>query len=99
MTLEQHASHCLIRLEGQVTLTSATELHNLLLQWRAGGKNLELDLEQAEEIDITILQLLWAAAREAGRTGALIVCRASNAVILAAHDSGFDQTPGFPLRN
>ena len=97
VTLQRHESHCLIRLEGPVTVTSAAELKELLLEWLGSGKNLEFDLEQAEEIDITIQQLLWAAAREAARTGARIATHASGAAVAAVRDSGFAQLPGFPV--
>jgi anti-anti-sigma regulatory factor len=96
VTLQRHDSHWLIRLEGQVTIASAAELKTLLLEWLAAEKDLELDLADAEEIDITIMQLLWAAAREAARTGAGFVARASTAAILAMRDAGFAQIPGFP---
>jgi anti-sigma B factor antagonist len=89
VTLQQDESHCLIKLEGEVTLTSAAELRTLLLEWLAARKDLEMDLEGAEEIDITVLQLLWAASREAAGRGAGIVWRLSSAAAAAARDSGF----------
>jgi anti-anti-sigma regulatory factor len=102
VTLEQHATDWLLRLEGQVNLASAGELKTLLLQWSAGGQhagtNLEMDLERVEEIDITILQLLSAAVREAGRNGVRVTARASSEVIAAVRDAGFDRIPGFPIQ-
>ncbi|MGA3023498.1 MAG: STAS domain-containing protein [Bryobacteraceae bacterium] len=93
IALQRHESHWLIGLEGRIAIESAAELKQLLLEWLAAGKDLELDLQGAEEIDITIMQLLWAAGREAARTGAGIVGRASNASILAVRDAGFAQMP------
>lgn len=97
VALEQHEQNCLIRLEGQVTLASAVELKALLLEWLASGKSLELDLAGAEEIDITTLQLLNVAVRDAGRSGVGILVRASHAVEAAVRNAGFDQIPGFPV--
>jgi anti-anti-sigma regulatory factor len=97
VTLQRQESTWLIRLEGRVTLTSAAELKEVLLEWLSAGKNLELDLEPAEEIDITIMQLLWAAGREAARTGVKILIHRSSAVAMAIRDAGFDQLPGFPV--
>ena len=97
VTLQRQEASWLIRLEGQITVTSAAELKELLLEWLSAGKDLELDLERAEEIDITIMQLLWAAAREAARTGAKIVARASSAAAMAAATRVFAQLPGFPV--
>jgi hypothetical protein len=94
---EQHTTHWLIRLEGQVALASAGELKVLLLQWLAAGKNLELNLERVEELDVTIMQLLWTAAREAGRNGFHIAARASAAAVDAVCEAGFDRMPEFPI--
>jgi anti-anti-sigma regulatory factor len=100
VALERREANWLIRMDGPITLTSAGELKNMLLEWLAAGKDLELDLEAAEDVDITILQLLCAAMREAARTGVGIAIRASGAVAAAVRDSGFSQIPGFPvLRN
>lgn len=94
-TLERHESHWLIRLEGQIGLASAAEFRALLLEWLAAGKDLELDLEDAEEIDITAMQLLWAAGREAARLGVGITTRPSGEVAAVLRDSGFEGMPGF----
>ena len=95
--LEQYEFYCLIRMEGHITLACAGELRKLLLDWLATGKSLELNLERAEDIDITAMQLLWTAAREAAREGVGIVARATGAVAATVRDSGFAQAPGFPV--
>jgi anti-anti-sigma regulatory factor len=99
VTQVQEEPHWLIRLDGQINLTSATELKTLLLDWLASGKDLELDLERVEEIDIAILQLLWAAGREAAGKGAGMVGRLSEAAAMAARDAGFDRMPGLGSRS
>jgi anti-anti-sigma regulatory factor len=97
VTLQRQESSWLIRLEGRITVTCAAELKELLLEWLSSGKDLELDLERAEEIDITVMQLLWAAARDSARMGGKIVARASRAAALAGREAGFTQLPGFPV--
>jgi len=94
VSLDQRESDCRIRLEGQITIASAAELKNLLVNWAATGKDLALDLTRAEEIDISTLQLLWSAAREAARTGRHVGCAASPAAISAAQSAGFPEFPG-----
>jgi anti-anti-sigma regulatory factor len=96
--MEQQESQSVIRLAGEFTLTSAAELKNLLLQGLASGNDLRLDLEQAEEIDITVMQLLWAAGREADRAGARIAIRLSDAAGTAAREAGFERFPGLTLQ-
>jgi anti-anti-sigma regulatory factor len=97
ITVKQSERDWIIRIDGQATLASAGELKALLLEWLAAGKNLQLDLEGAEDIDIPVMQLLWVAAREAALTGVEITCRASRAAAAALRDSGFAQVPGFPV--
>ena len=98
VTVEQHEDHSLIRLEGEFTLTSAAELKRVLLEGLAPGRDLRLDLELTEGIDITAMQLLWAAGREADRTGARIAIRVSEPAASDARDAGFERFPGEPLR-
>ena len=97
VTMEQQESQSVIRLAGEFTLTSAAELKNLLLQGLASGNDLRLDLEQAEAIDITLMQLLWAAGREADRKGASLAIQMSDAAAMAARDAGFERFPGLTV--
>ena len=97
VTMEQQESRSVIRLAGELTLTSAAELKNLLLQGLASGNDLRLDLEQAEAIDITLMQLLWAAGREADRKGAGLAIQMSDAAATAARDAGFERFPGLTV--
>jgi anti-anti-sigma regulatory factor len=97
VTVQRSEPDWVIRIDGQATLASAGELKALLLEWVAAGSNLQLDLGDAEDIDIPTMQLLWAAAREAARTGVEIRCGASSAVETAVRESGFGEAPGFPI--
>jgi anti-anti-sigma regulatory factor len=90
ITAEHGETHWLIRLEGECTVTSAAELKSRLLEGLASGKPVRFDLASAEQIDITVLQLLWAAAQH----GAAAVTRVSDAAAVAARDAGFERFPG-----
>jgi MFS superfamily sulfate permease-like transporter len=98
VTMERHEGYWLIQLEDGCTVTSAAELKSVLLEGLASGKALRLDLEQAGEIDITLMQLLWAAGSEAERTGASIAIHASEAVRTAAREAGFEGFPGLAFQ-
>ena len=89
VTKERLDHQSIIRLEGELTVTSAAELKQVLLEAFSEG-DLQLDLERAEEIDITVMQLLWAAGREAERKGVNISLRASEAVTRATRDAGIE---------
>ena len=97
LTLQQHDSTCLLQLDGRITIASAIELKQLLVEWLASGKDLDLNLSGAEEIDITTMQLLWTAAREATRAGVSMTVRASEAASNAVRSAGFSEIPGFPV--
>src|SRR5580698_2980326 len=69
ITLNEDELRFLIRLEDEVNITVARELKNLLVQGLASGKDLCVDLERTTELDVTALQLVWAAGREARGAG------------------------------
>jgi anti-anti-sigma regulatory factor len=96
--MERQESRSLIRLEGDITLASAAELKGLLLEGLAAGKDLWLDLEHTGEIDVTAMQLLWAAGREADRAGVKIAIRVSDAAGAAARQAGFERFPGLAVQ-
>jgi two-component system chemotaxis sensor kinase CheA len=102
VTVERGEARCRIRVEGEFTIASAGEMKHLLLEGLASTKELEVDLSAAEEVDVTLLQLLWAAAREAAQQSGRIVSGLSDACATAARDAGFENFPGFAnqeLRN
>jgi len=94
LTLQQLESHWLIRLEGAVNIQCAPELKKVLIEWQGARVPLELDLERAEELDITILQLLWAARHEAADRIVRIASRPSAAAARALADFGFSADAG-----
>ena len=98
VTTERDETHLLIRIAGECTVTSAAELKALLLDGLASGGELRLDLDRAEAIDITVMQLLWAAGAEAERTGARIATRMPERAGSAAREAGFERFPGLVLQ-
>ena len=98
VTLERAESQPVIRLEGEFTLASAAELKRLLVEGLAAGKatgqDLRLDLERAGDIDITLMQLLWAAGREAEHSGLRLALSVSDAAERTAREAGFGRFPG-----
>ncbi len=69
VTLHRNGTPCAIDLAGEVDIRSAEELKQALVNALALGRGLCVDLTAAIGIDVTALQLLWAAEREA-RTNA-----------------------------
>ena len=94
--VERLESHSVIRLQGELNVACAGELKRVLVATMAEGGDLQVDLEGVVAIDISILQLLWAARGEAKRNGTDFAAGASEAVRWAARDAGFDLFPGEP---
>jgi anti-anti-sigma regulatory factor len=69
ITLDESKSKAVIGLEGAVDISSAAELKTLLLRALHGGKKVRVSLAGATDLDVTAVQLLWAAEREAGKAG------------------------------
>ncbi len=59
----------LLRLEGAVEIGCAAEFKGLLAQALASGKEVRVSLADATDLDVTAVQLLWAAEREAIKAG------------------------------
>lgn len=95
VTLEQNGGLCCIRLEGEVDIASAAELKKLLLQALASGSELRVGLEGATELDITALQLLWAAEREARASGRgfSLAGRVPEEISAAVDEAGLEKFP------
>ncbi len=55
-------TQCVIRIEGEVDIASAAELKDMLITAISSGKEVQLDLEGASDLDVTAVQLLWSAA-------------------------------------
>lgn len=94
VTRERNESRSVIRLEGECTIASAAELKIILLEALSAGEDLRLVLESVEEIDITVMQLLWAAEREANRSGAKIAFLLSDGAAKSVREAGFEQLTG-----
>lgn len=70
ITFDDSATGGVLRLKGEIDVTGAAELKRVLIEAISSGKEVQLDLAQASDLDVTAVQLLWAARREAERAGA-----------------------------
>jgi anti-anti-sigma factor len=95
VTLDQSEARCVIRLGGEINIASAAEMKKLLLQALALGRELRVDLEGATELDVTALQLLWAAEREARGSGRgfTLAGRVPEEIAATARDAGLEKFP------
>jgi anti-anti-sigma factor len=84
-----------IRLEGDVDIGSAAELKEVLLEALASKAKLRISVETATGMDVTAVQLLWAAEREARASGVILALQGPVPAILRAtlREAGFDRFP------
>lgn len=94
VTIQRRETDVLLQIEDAVNVTSAEELKSLLLQGLVSGRTLHVNLEHVQEIDVTAMQLLWVARREADRKGIAMVVAVSEAAAAAARELGFERFPG-----
>jgi anti-anti-sigma regulatory factor len=65
VSLEQDGALSLIRLQGAIDIGCAQEFKELLLQGLKAGSEVRVLLANATNLDVTAVELLWAAKREA----------------------------------
>jgi anti-anti-sigma factor len=58
-----------IELTGALDISSAADLRQLLMARMESSRRLCIDLSQASRVDVTAVQILWAARRHAGQHG------------------------------
>lgn len=94
-TLDRKKRVWVVRLEGETNISCAAEFKNLLMEALASGKELQLDLQDATDLDVTALQLLWAAEREAKASGKSFVLAGALPLAMAeiARESGLERFP------
>jgi anti-anti-sigma regulatory factor len=95
VTLEQKDALTLIQLEGAIDVSCAAELKDLLMQKLKSGSSVYVTLESATVLDVTAVQLLWAAAREAQRVGVEFEFKGQTpeAVRCALAEAGIEEFP------
>jgi ABC-type transporter Mla MlaB component len=93
VTLEQSEALNLLRLEGPVGISCAAEFKGLLSQALDSGCEVRVSLEGTTDLDVTAVQLLWAAERKARGAGVQysIVDRPPEPVLAALSESGLQQ--------
>lgn len=95
VTLEKSEALSLIRLVGAIDISCAAELKGLLLQALAAGGEVRVSLDGAEDLDVTAVQLLWAAGREARRSEVRFALAGGvpGPIAAAVADAGFEEFP------
>jgi anti-anti-sigma factor len=95
IALEQRDESSLVRLEGSIDIACAADLKALLVEALTSAKDVQVSLAGATYLDVTAVELLWAAAREArGKTVKFAFAdEVPESVSGALLDAGFEKFP------
>jgi len=95
MSWERGDEASVIALEGVVDIASAAELKTILMEALEAGNALRLRIGADAELDVTAIQLLWAAEREAKASGGSLTLEGEAPVTVLAmmRDAGFERFP------
>lgn len=95
ITFDDSTTPCVLRLEGEIDVTSSAELKRVLIEAISSGKEVHLDLTQVSDLDVTAVQLLWAASREAEKVGAsfAVAGDVTGNIGRAVCEAGFEHFP------
>jgi anti-anti-sigma regulatory factor len=93
ITLQQHKKLNVLRLKGVIDISSATELKEHLLTAQGLGKEVRVSIKDATDLDVTAVQLLWAAERKAKGAGVgfYLAGPAPKEMVAALSEAGLQQ--------
>lgn len=73
ITLDQRPDVSVVALDGDVDIQAASELKGILLAALLCRREVQVELAGLTTLDITILQLLWAAQQAADKSGTQVI--------------------------
>ncbi len=73
IALSVSADSTVVRLSGSIDIASAAELKAALQQAFEGGNPIQISIDGISDLDVTALQLLWAARQHAAKLGVRFV--------------------------
>lgn len=85
----------IIRLEGEIDIGCAADLRAVLEKALSARNETRISLATATGIDVTAVQLLWAAEREARATGMVLALEGPVPEVLRStlREAGFERFP------
>lgn len=98
VTLERRDEASRVQLEGTVDIAAAAELKTALQEAVRAGREVHVALDEVRYLDVTAVQLLWAAGREARTAGVGFLASGAlpEPARAALRDAGLDLFPEEP---
>jgi anti-anti-sigma factor len=95
ISLDNAPSINTLRFEGSIDIAVAAELKDSLQEAIALGKPVELNLSDSTYMDITALQLFWAAVQSAKGSGTSFTVsgKVPEEIAVVLREAGFDEFP------
>ncbi len=95
ITLKQSEGSNVIRLEGAIDIARAAELKATFLDALRSGNPVRVALDGCTDLDVTAVQLLWAAEREARAlaVGFTLAGPVPEPLWASLKDAGFERFP------
>ncbi len=95
VTFDRTVQPAVIRLEGEIDIAVAAALKTLLLEALTSEKEVRISMEAVTGMDVTAVQLLWAAERQAQVSGTVLAIEGPlpEALSTAVRDAGFERFP------
>jgi anti-anti-sigma regulatory factor len=82
MIIDQNATGSTVRLDGDAGINTAVELQGNLIEAISFGDDFKVELAGVTALDITTLQLLWAAEQAAAKVGTRLLLSGSMPAVL-----------------
>lgn len=95
ISLEQDDAQSLVRLKGMIDISCAAELKKLLLKVLEPGREVRVNLDEATDLDVTAIELLWAAegAARSSDVRFALTGQVPKQISSAVADAGFKKFP------
>lgn len=93
--LDRKNGRCVVRLEAEIDIRCAAELKQVLLDAIASKADLQIDMALATTVDITAMQLLCAAQRDAAKNGIGLTLTGTLPAMIGDNfrEAGFEKFP------
>jgi anti-anti-sigma factor len=94
-TYDEQDGKAVVEFSGDINVAGSAELKQLLMQAFSTGKEVQLDLSKAAALDVTAIQLLWAAARHAEKANTVLTVAGvvPEAIHNSVREAGFEHFP------
>jgi anti-anti-sigma factor len=90
ITLNEEQTRCVVRLQGDVDPADSGQLKRALVEAIAAHKELRVELAEVTDLDVTAVQLLWAAKHAAEQANTQWTAEGiPEPVLLALRETGF----------